>query len=182
METNVNIIDKIKEFAIKKHEQPSDSQRYGSKPYSFHLEMVVENILRYKYLLPDEDHEDAIICGWGHDLIEDSDVTAKVLLKMFNQRVADTIYRVSNERGLDEIEILFKTLPKIWQSELATFVKLCDRMANGRNSKNGTSDKSKRMYYKYKTQYPIFRYALKPVGEFDDMWVDLDEIFDYKGF
>jgi len=55
-------------------------------------------------------------------------------------------------------------------------------MANGRNSKNDTSDKSKRMYNKYKTQYPIFRYALKQVDGFDDMWVELDEIFDYNGF
>lgn len=179
---NTDMINKIKDFAIQKHDRPSDSQRYGSKPYNFHLQMVVDNVIRYKYLLPDDDHEDAIICAWGHDLIEDTDVTAKVLLKMFNHRVADTIYRVSNERGLDEIEILFKTLPKIWQSELATFIKLCDRMANGRNSKNGESDKSKRQYKKYKKQYPIFRYALNPVGNFDDMWIELDEIFDYIGF
>jgi (p)ppGpp synthase/HD superfamily hydrolase len=176
---NKNIVDSAQDYAYKKHNQPSDSQRYGSAPYSVHLEMVVAFIKKYKYLLSDDVHDDVEAAGYLHDSVEDTDTTPKSLRNLFNDRIAQIVYRVSNERGWEEKEILFKTLPKIWQCELSTFIKLCDRMANGTNSKNGTSDKSKRMYKKYKGQYPIFRYALKVEGTYDEMWVELDEIFEF---
>jgi (p)ppGpp synthase/HD superfamily hydrolase len=174
--------ERAKSYAFKKHDQPSDCQRYGSAPYSVHLEMVVDVIIRYKYLLPDDCHEDVISSGYLHDCVEDTDTTPKSLKNMFNERVAEIVYRVSNERGWEKKEILFKTLPKIWQCELATFVKMCDRIANGTNSKNGDSDKSKRMYKRYLEEYPIFRYALKTEGLYEEMWEELDTIFNYKGF
>ena len=176
-----NLVEKAKEYAYEKHNQPSDCQRYGSAPYSVHIDMVVDNAIRYKYLLDDDDHEDVISAAYCHDTVEDTDTTPKMLKKLFNERVASIVLRVSNERGWDKKETLFKTLPKIWQCDLATYVKLCDRIANGSNSKNGDSDKSKRMYKSYKLEYPIFRYALKTEGLYDDMWVELDEIFNYKG-
>jgi (p)ppGpp synthase/HD superfamily hydrolase len=172
--------DKAKEYAYEKHNQPSDCQRYGSAPYSVHLEMVVDVIKRYKYLLDDSDHDDVISAGYLHDSVEDTDTTPKTLKHLFNERVAEIVYRVSNERGWEKKEILFKTLPKIWQCELATFVKMCDRIANGTNSKNGDSDKSKRMYKRYSEEYPIFRYALKTNGLYDEMWKELDELFNYN--
>ena len=114
--------------------------------------------------------------------MEDTDTTPKILKELFNERIAEIVYRVSNERGWENKEILFKTLPKIWQCKLATFLKLCDRISNGTNSKNGDSDKSKRMYKRYTEEYPIFRYALRTVGLYEEMWKELDEIFNYKGF
>lgn len=175
-----DLINKAKDYAFRKHNQPSEAQRYGSAPYSVHLEDVVGVINRYKYLIYDDCHEDVISAAYLHDSVEDTDTTPAVLKRLFNERVAEIVYRVSNERGWEDKEILFKTLPKIWQHDLATFVKLCDRIANGTNSKNGDSDKSKRMYKKYLTQYPIFRYALRKEGLYKEMWVELDIIFDYK--
>lgn len=169
--------ERAKSYAFKKHDQPSECQRYGSAPYSKHLNDVVSIAIKYKYLLSDDTHEDVLASCYLHDSIEDTDTTPKSLKKMFNERIAEIVYRVSNERGWEKKEILFKTLPKIWQNDLATFVKLCDRIANGTNSKNGDSDKSKRMYKRYKDEYPIFKYALKTEGLYDEMWVDLDNIF-----
>jgi (p)ppGpp synthase/HD superfamily hydrolase len=176
-----DLINKAKDYAFKKHNQPSDCQRYGSAPYSSHLEDVVNVINRYKYLLQDDEHEDVITSGFLHDCVEDTDTTPNMLKRMFNERIASIVLRVSNERGWDKKEILFKTLPKIWQCPLAKFVKMCDRIANGTNSKNGDSDKSKRMYKRYLEEYPIFRYALKTEGEYGEMWKELDELFEYKG-
>lgn len=173
------IVKKAKEYAFNKHNNPDDAQRYGTQPYSVHLEMVVDVILRYKYLLDDDVHDDVISAGWLHDSVEDTNSTPKYLKMKFNERIAEIVYRVSNERGFDDKEILFKTLPKIWKNDLAIFVKLCDRIANGSNSKKGADDKSKRMYKKYKGVYPIFRYGLKNPGQYVEIWEELDDIFEY---
>ena len=175
-----NLIKKAKKYAIEKHNHPSESQRYGSAPYSKHLEMVLIIIEKYKYLLNDEYHEDVICSSWLHDTVEDTDTTPKNLKYLFNDRIAQIVYRVSNERGWSKKEELFKTLPKIWECELSTYIKMCDRMANGTNSKNGKSDKSKRMFKRYTEEYPIFRYALKVTGVYDEMWVELDKIFNWE--
>lgn len=177
-----DIQKKAKKYAYDKHNKPSDSQRYGSAPYSFHLEMVVDIIKKYKYLLDDECHDDVIAAGYLHDSVEDTDTTPKTLKKLFNNRIANIVYRVSNERGWEKKEILFKTLPKIWKDELAIFVKLADRIANGMNSKKGKTDKSKRMYKRYVNEYPIFRYALKTDNLYSEMWEELDKIFNFKEF
>ena len=97
----------------------------------------------------------------------------------FNDRIAKIVYNVSNERGWSKKEELFKTLPKIWECELSIFIKLCDRISNGVNSRNGNSDKSKRMYKRYKEEYPIFRYALKSDNLYEEMWEELDDIFEF---
>jgi len=177
---NIDLITKALEYATEKHNQPSECQRYGNKPYDFHLKMVVDFIIKYKYLLPDDVHEDVISAGYLHDTVEDTDTTPKNLKYLFNDRIAQIVYRVSNERGWSKKEELFKTLPKIWECELSTYVKMCDRMANGTNSKNGKSDKSKRMFKRYTEEYPIFRYALKVTGVYDEMWVELDKIFNWE--
>lgn len=36
------------------------------------------------------------------------------------------------------------------------------------------------MYKRYKEEYPIFRYALKTEGLYDEMWNELDTIFNGK--
>lgn len=175
-----DLVNKAREYAFKKHDQPSESQRYGSAPYSKHLEDVANVFNKYKYLIFDDCHEDVLAAIFLHDSVEDTDTTPDVLKRLFNERVAEIVYRVSNERGLSKKEINFKTYPKIWQHDLATFVKLCDRIANGINSKNGDSDKSKRMYKRYTEEYPIFRYALKKDNLYNEMWVELDLLFNYK--
>ncbi len=175
----ISLSEKAREYAYWKHNRPSESQRYGSAPYSAHLENVVDVIKKYIHLLDAECHEDVIAAGYLHDSVEDTDTTPEMLKAMFNLRIAELVLRVSNERGWDKKEILFKTLPKIWQNKLATFLKMCDRIANGTNSKKGESDRAKLLYQRYSGEYPIFRYALKVEGEFDEMWEELDGIFEF---
>lgn len=176
----ISLSEKAREYAYWKHNRPSESQRYGSAPYSAHLENVVDVIKKYITLLDEECHEDVIAAGYLHDSVEDTDTTPEMLKSMFNLRIAELVLRVSNERGWDKKEILFKTLPKIWQNKQATFLKLCDRIANGSNSRKGDSDRAKALYKRYSGEYPIFRYALKVEGEFNDMWNELDAIFDFE--
>ena len=119
-------LTEFKKFSIDKHNLPSDSQRYGSAPYAVHLDGVDKVYYEYEYLLDDKDKLNVNFSIWGHDLIEDTDVNVRVIAKLTNNIVADIVYRVTNERGYCRKEKNFKTYPKIWPSDLAIFVKLCD--------------------------------------------------------
>jgi (p)ppGpp synthase/HD superfamily hydrolase len=57
------MINKAKEFAIKHHGE----QKYGDRPYSFHLDQVVSYLVPYG--------ETAQVIGYLHDVVEDTDVT-----------------------------------------------------------------------------------------------------------
>jgi len=176
MKNSSEIVKKSKEYSFKKHDLPSDCQRYGNKPYSEHLKGVVNTIEKYLYFLKEEEYDDVLSSGWLHDSIEDTDTSPNMLIKLFNDRIADIVFRVTNERGYDRKEKNFKTYPKIWVSDLAIFVKLCDRISNTRNSKNS----GHKMYKVYKEEYPIFRYALKVRGLYQDMWDELDKLSEHE--
>lgn len=171
------LIEQSREFAKHYHDNPSQSQRYGNVPYSCHLESVADNTQRYLYYIKDEDKECVVICSYSHDLIEDTEINFKKIEKMFGYKVADIVFRVSNERGHDRKESNFKTYPKIWTDDLAIFVKLMDRLSNGKNSKLTKHP----IYQTYREEYPVFRYALKVRGLYEDAWAEADEIFEYYG-
>lgn len=162
------------------HNQPSQSQTYGDAPYSKHLEDVMNVAKRYINYLEADEVEDTFCGIYLHDTVEDTETTPNKLKKEFNNRVAQIVLAVSNERGWDKKEIMFKTLPKIWQNRLAKFVKLCDRIANTSTSKSGYDSKSKSLFERYSTEYPVFKYALKVRGEFEDMWSELDTLYGYE--
>lgn len=180
MEEKQLLIEKAKTYAFEKHNQPSGSQRYGSAPYSKHLEDVKDVADRYIHYIEEKDREDVFCSTFLHDAVEDTETTPNLLKKLFNNKIAAIVLAVSNERGWDKKEILFKTLPKIWQNKLAIFVKLCDRIANTTNSKNRSDEFSCSAYERYKTEYPIFRFALKIKGLYPDMWNELDNLYDYQ--
>lgn len=162
----------FKNFVVKKHDEPSKSQRYGAAPYSKHLQDAVNVMYQYEYYLKDRDKNDVEKAVFGHDLIEDTDVSVKDIIKISNERVAKIIFNVSNERGYDRKTKNFKTYPKIWDDDLSVFVKLCDRIANTRNSKRERED----LFSMYKKEYSIFKYALKS-NLFPDMWKELDNLY-----
>lgn len=169
----IEMIEKARQLAYKMHNEPSKAQRYGNAPYNVHLEDVVSVIKRYSYYIPEDKHDLLIVCGYLHDIVEDTEITEKYLIRNFNYEVADIIYRVSNERARDDKEKLFKTLPKIWRNDLAIFLKLSDRIANTTNSKN-TGYKT---YDTYKNEYPVFKYALKNENQYCDMWNELEKLY-----
>lgn len=169
-----------KDYAIDAHLHPSSEQRYGNAPYSKHLEDVVSNIERYIRYIDVAFRVDVLNAGWLHDTVEDTENNARRLGYQFGKRTALIVLGVSNVRAYDKTEEILLTLVQIRKAgNLSRFVKLCDRMANGRNSKNGFDGKSDKLYKRYKGEYPIFRYALKIDNEYADMWAELDEIFDY---
>jgi len=168
------------EFAAKYHKQPSQEQRYGNAPYKKHLEDVVRNAEKYIHYIDNSNRVNVLSAAAMHDIIEDTEWTPRRLSHKFNIVIAEIVTLVSNVRHLDKKSEFMLTLTNIRKNDLAIYVKLCDRMANGINSKSGADEKSEKMYKKYISEYPIFRWALKEGNMYEEMWEELDNIFEYE--
>lgn len=107
-------------FATKAHQ----GQMYGSRPYHFHLERVVDIAERH-----DLSKEIRIAC-WLHDTLEDCDVKYRDIVENFGMNVAEMVYAVTDELGRNRKERKLKTYPKIKAIPGGLEVKLCDRIAN----------------------------------------------------
>jgi (p)ppGpp synthase/HD superfamily hydrolase len=105
-------------FATIKH----GDQMYGDKPYTYHLQAVVDNVkLRMKGhpLL-----HIYIVVAWLHDVMEDCGVTLQQLVDEFGLDIAFAVQDLTKEGDyLDYIQTCI-------DNELAREVKICDTMAN----------------------------------------------------
>jgi (p)ppGpp synthase/HD superfamily hydrolase len=146
----MNKVKDAAKFAIKAH----GNQRYGGKPYSYHLEKVYKNAVKHG------GSETQQIAAWLHDTIEDTSVTSSDISKEFGSSVARLVDLVSN---LSSKETTFK---RIRTSKDAVFVKLCDRLANvTEGAKND----------KYRKEHPLFKSILYKQGEFESLWRAIDQ-------
>jgi len=148
-------------------------QKYDDLPYHIHLQDVVKFIKKYKYLIPEEDFDNVLIAGWGHDIQEDTGCTYNDIVKALGKIPADIIYAVSNEKGHNRKERANdKYYDGIRENNLALYVKLCDRLANLTFSKHhGHTD----MYKTYQKENEYFRNKLYN-GMYDEIWDVIDKI------
>ena len=138
---------------------------YDEHPYDFHLNMVYEVAQKFKHLLP-EDALEEVYCGcWVHDIIEDARETYNDVLKHTNRTVAELAFALTNEKGRTRAERANDAYYNgIRKTPHATFIKLCDRIANVTYSKNQNSG----MLQKYRKENPQFIKKLY-VAEFKEM-------------
>jgi len=165
-------------------------------PYEFHLRMVANVAEKYKYLLDDKldyyprsnffsKDQDIVSLQtacmravWGHDLIEDCRISYNDVKSNLGQEAADIVYAVSNEKGKTRKERANAAYYKgIRQTPGATFVKLCDRIANVQYSKMTGS----RMFEMYKKENFHFIQELGWFGDVTDpnyeLFCDLQQLF-----
>ncbi len=161
---------KAREFAIKAH----GNQKYGDKPYKFHLQKVQETMKRYHIATS---NLFILIAGWLHDVLEDTATSKNEIVKDFGEEVADIVYRVTDEPGADRTERKRKTYHKIRGHIRATTVKLCDRIANAEAS----SDVPEKLKM-YKNEHGEFRDAVC-IQDHDsflgDLWRHLDQLLGF---
>lgn len=116
-------------FAIQAH--ASVNQEYDGKPYSVHLCMVYAQAMQFIEHIPKYDRDNVLNAVWLHDTIEDCRLTYNDILKISNEEVAELVYALSNEKGRNREERANDKYYKgIRETEYATFIKLCDRLAN----------------------------------------------------
>jgi len=104
----------------------------GSIPYSFHLNKTVEFAQFYISLIPINIRDQIIAACYCHDIIEDARQSYNDVLKQTDSDlVADIVYAVTNDKGKNRAERAgMKYYEGIRNQVGATFVKLCDRLAN----------------------------------------------------
>jgi (p)ppGpp synthase/HD superfamily hydrolase len=130
--------------------------------------MVVDIADRFIHLIPEKYRDIVISSCWAHDTLEDTRITYNDLLKVTSIEVADIVYALTNEKGKTRKERANdKYYQGIRETPYATFVKLCDRIANVEYSMATRS----RMLEMYRKEMPEFIDTL-----YDEKW---DEMFKY---
>lgn len=160
------MIEKAKEYAIKCH--TDTCHYYDTHLYSYHLQMVVDVANKFIHLIPEKDRDVVISSAWCHDLIEDTRNTYSDVLKTTSLEVAEIVYALTNEKGRTRKERANeKYYTGIKNTPYATFVKLCDRIANIQYSMSQRS----RMLEMYRKETPDFINTL-----YDEKY---NEMFEY---
>lgn len=147
------------------------NQRYGDKPYSYHLQAVLNIAVYYGASIIEEDSHIApvLFAAVFHDSIEDARLTyndvKKIAYLNFTKEesaemAADIVYACTNEKGKTREERAnAQYYEGICNTKYASFIKMCDRMANMLNSYiEGHS-----MYSKYKKDLQHFLTAIDAV-------------------
>lgn len=148
-------------------------------PYEFHLRMVAQNAITF---LPQMNNKlkfaslEIQLACFGHDLIEDCRVSYNDCKEEFGELVANIIYAVTNDKGKNRKERAGENYYiGIRNTTGATFVKLCDRIANVQYSKL-TQSKMFEMYKKENQQFVKYLYN----DDYKIMFDYLDELFENK--
>lgn len=165
------MIEKAKELATKWHEQVNHI--YDSLPYSHHLQMVEDVAKEYLHLTLFEAHESILAACWLHDVIEDCRKTYNDVQSKFGVEVAELVYALTNDKGRNRKERAgVKYYNGIKEVPWASFVKICDRIANFRHSVN---DGSINMALLYAKETNDFKFHLFCNG-YQPMFDELDQL------
>lgn len=169
-------IEDAQALALKAHEQ----QKYGSDPYSRHLEEVVRNLERFGFEASDAQNnimvEDIICAGWLHDVAEDTPISLAEIESRFGFNVRDIVSRVTDEQAPTRDERKALTYPKIRGHFGATVVKLADRIANVKAS---FAD-NETQFLKYAKEHTKFYEAVHIAMIAEPMWSHLRFLFNQK--
>lgn len=150
----------IRRFAIEAHHQTN--HLYNGAPYSLHLAMVVEYAYKYKHLVSDAVFDEVIAACWLHDTIEDCRLTYNDVKAVAGKNTADIVYALTNEKGRNRKERAGSHYyDGIRNTPFATFVKMCDRLANVQYSYENDS----RMFLMYRDEFGGFIERLNILNE-----------------
>ena len=166
-------IDHFRQMAHDLHQ--SVNQTYaGSLPYGFHLDMVVEGVRNYGYLVcvREEDVLPLLFGAYYHDSIEDARLTYNDVMRLARNEMTieqammatEIVYALTNDKGRTRAEKRAgeNYYKGIRETPYAPFVKLCDRLANITYSCTGEGNKGTRMKEVYKGEMPHFLPAINP--------------------
>lgn len=167
----MNITYIAREYAIKCHKETN--HLYDGKPYSFHLQMVVDLGFQYLHHIPEADLDNVLAACWTHDVIEDCRQTYNDVLKATNKTVAEITYALTNEKGKNRKERANDRYYEGLRACLfADYVKICDRLANVKYSVNNGSP----MAELYLKEYYDFRWLVDLKIKYADMWAEMESL------
>ena len=148
---------------------------YDEHPYAFHLNMVAETAKNFIGGYDQATQERILAAAWCHDLIEDARETYNDVKKVVGEDVAELVYALTNEKGRSRAERANDAYYQgIRETEYATLVKVCDRIANLQHSINTQS----RLAAIYAKEQPNFRAKLHVEGGYENAWSHLQALVD----
>lgn len=128
------------------------NQQYGGMlPYGFHLKMTASYVSKYGYLVANSEEEVLLLyaSAYLHDSIEDARMSFNDLVKFITEfrvkdfvlpdhilqqirwDVPDIVYALTNEKGRNRKERANAAYYEgIRETRFASFIKMCDRLAN----------------------------------------------------
>lgn len=173
LEKNSTLKERIRQSAHELHR--SVNQTYGeTRPYGFHLDMVVGNVCDYGHLVCNDDNDimAMIFGGYYHDSIEDARLTYNDVMNIARTmlteeqalKATEIVYALTNDKGRTRAERAGEQYYQgIRQTPYAPFVKLCDRLANISFTLSGEDGATnRRMKAIYKQELPHFLNAIDP--------------------
>tara|TARA_R110002073_G_scaffold144403_2_gene296500 strand:- start:4983 stop:5537 length:555 start_codon:yes stop_codon:yes gene_type:complete len=162
-------IERWSRYCSEQHDKVG--QTYGKElPYSFHLDAVYQQVNHFGHLLDNygkvgkvSELTMAKAAAWGHDLLEDTNLTYNDVrqaishmdgLTISRNEITEIIYCLTDYKGRNRAERKpQKYYDELCANEVALYVKLCDLIANKLYSRlTGSS-----MYQMYKREYPNFK-------------------------
>lgn len=131
-----------KELATTRH-----TNTYDGKPYKYHLNQVVSYIKEHK-------NNDELLCVcWLHDILEDTCDSLQERLTLythiasiFGNFVAYCVWCLTDEFGENRKQRKELSRKKLFSNPTATFVKICDRIANIKYSLQNYNKRKLKMY------------------------------------
>ena len=158
------LVARARAIALRHH----GDQRYGDKPYSYHLEQVAAVLTRFGLGTPE-----LLAAAWLHDVLEDTAASAADLAAAgIPAHVIALVEAVTDEPGATRDARKAKTYPKTAAIRDAVAIKLADRIANV--EAGGKVEK-------YAREHPAFRAGLhNPAHGLDALWRHLDVLFGAK--
>lgn len=148
-----------------------NGQTYGDgEDYLKHLDDVFKILKEYEIA-----DKNILASAYLHDAIEDTQANYKLIEKYFGKNIADIVYAVTNESGINRKERNSKTYQKIQNNDKAIILKLADRIANTRQSLNNI-----KFFNMYKKEFEVFKYFLyneNASKETLKMWEELEKLY-----
>ena len=168
-------LEEIRQTAWDLHR--SVGQTYGKTlPYGHHLDMVVDDIRRFGYLVAVEENDvlPLVFGGYYHDSIEDARQTYNDVMKAARRWMSDEqalvateiVYALTNDKGRSREERAGERYyAGIRETPFAPFVKLCDRFANVAHSCRSKDANNQRMKGIYSKEMPHFLSNIVPPSD-----------------
>lgn len=116
---NEELIESAKKFAFERHA----GQMYGKRPYTFHLQMVVDTVRAHG------GSTEQVAAAWLHDTEEDTGTTREELQQEFGDRVETLVYAVTGE-GETRMACLESATRKIAVTPGSGLLKAADRYSH----------------------------------------------------
>lgn len=116
----IDLEKRAEAYATEKHK----GQKYGEEDYTYHLRMVVENVIKRNQGHPLL--STLIAIAWLHDVLEDTDTTYQELEREFGVAVAYSVLQLTKYKTQSYGSYIQGCL----DCALAREVKTCDTMAN----------------------------------------------------